>query len=155
MEQAGISLTSDHPESGKRAQAMLAVQKAIDRAMELRRWSLNKLAQEMRIHVTSLQRWKEGGTRSYDLSAITRLFELADLSLDEELGLRTRQSPQSSDFDSLLRERLPAVLGQLVLERSLPGAIAPIHASAVEQAEGVLERVRLKAGTGAGRRSRK
>lgn len=125
---------------------MIAVQKAIGRAMELRRWSLNKLAQEMKIHVTSLQRWKDGGTRSYDLGAVTRLFQLAELSLDEEFGLRRggQEGSASMDIDAILRERLPAVLGQLVLERSLPGAISPAHNPAIEQAEGVLERVRQK-----------
>ncbi|MCC7479520.1 helix-turn-helix transcriptional regulator [bacterium] len=126
-------------------QTTQAVQKAIGRAMELRRWSLNKLAQEMKIHVTSLQRWKEGGTRSYDLDAVKRLFKLAELSMDEEFGLSRGHSDQSgpTDIDAILRERLPAVLGQLVLERSLPGAIAPSN-PVLEQAEGVLERVRLR-----------
>ncbi len=142
----------------EREQTVVAVQKAIARAMELRRWSLNKLAQEMNIHVTSLQRWKEGGTRSYDLGAVTRLFELAQMSLDEEFGLRgsSGEQLQTSELDALLRERLPAVLGQLVLERSLTGAFTPASNPVLEQAEGVLDRVRLKAGgLAAGSRSRK
>jgi transcriptional regulator with XRE-family HTH domain len=67
--------------------SMQPVINAIERAAAERKWSLNKLAQAIGVHVTSLERWKSGATRSYDLQAVVKLFELAGMSMDEEFGL--------------------------------------------------------------------
>ena len=60
---------------------------AIDRACELRKWSMAQLAREIGMTDESLGKWRAGKTARMDVPKLVALFRLAEMSMDEAFAL--------------------------------------------------------------------
>ncbi len=119
------------------------VAQAVGRAAEVRGWSLRRLAQEVGLTGETMSRWKSGESRSMDIEALAKVFELAGLSMDASFGLPPLPAP-TDEAQAQIDAKLDLILNrleQMRLEAKIAGPKdewKPGH-PAIDAARAVLE----------------
>ena len=65
-----------------------ALGKAIERILEVRRWKMSTLADEVGTSRATIARWSKGEVQGNFLESVVRIFDLAESSMDRAFGLK-------------------------------------------------------------------
>jgi transcriptional regulator with XRE-family HTH domain len=90
----------------------LAVRYAVHLALKTRAWDEAELADRLGLSEAELQAWADGSAGDYDLRTAVKLFNLADLSMDEAfaLGGRVRNTELTRQMRRLVEHRIEDAL---------------------------------------------
>jgi len=84
----------------------------IARATAKQGWSIAELTRRVGKGPSTLHRWKQGTTASYDLGTVVEIFQLAGMSMDEAFNLLPQQV-RDNNADRLRQVAIKANAGRI------------------------------------------